>query len=882
MASCIVRVAVLLSVIVSVVCCVAGQSSVAVPVVSAVSGCAGQSGPATFNCQLWGNRLTLTVVGDGLDWSTQLVYVGNSMACQPNAGNSTVMLCDVATYGDYPISADVPLPVSVLSLTTNVRTQPGAATVTFPAYPPVTVTSVSGCDDRGDSKTYNCSTTTAVLTVRGSGFSNGPPRANFQFFFNSINPTWQVQSGITSWSPNSLVVYNDSVLTFNLADLANAARLVNTGQLCVTIQRSYIVMASAPFCLTFIPTVTNSAAAPAVNMSNPVITSVSGCPINRDNATFGCTRNDLTIQGSGFPSRGVLITVGGAPCGLYNAGPPTLTAVTCFLPRQWNGLPSGLLVPVVIQDLINELTSAPYYGAAFTPVAVPYISSISGCQGSGQQTSMCVAATDVLTLSGSGFRQQTEYWNLYFGPLAEAVPSYYATTSSDTIIVLPLNATSSLLASLSQASATLTANSILPVLLIKTGTILSNSLSISLAPLFLNVTRLDGCESQSDYLVTDCTPGVSLLTLFASNIFPPLAISVGGVACGRLQVFSMYVTCVVAAPEGFSSDVGYDLLVTQGVSEIVLPGAVHFTGRPTIQTVTSAVCASDYLSPTSVHALDCAAGDVVTLVGSFFTYSPLFQVRLTINNGVIVGLCEEVTLLSAWTLQCTLPAVNASQAATVLGQDVAMVVFENDTSSSNPLSTRLYRAATDVGVTGISGCTGSDPSGRGAQGCVTGSVITVSGQNFVVPVGGTLQVVLYELSTQVVYQCQLPSILSSTQLTCRLPYIALLESELPLPLRVQMSATRNSNWFIGVGYSAGLSDSMRDGGGSTNYRAAFIAAVVLLGVESLLTTILLVALCRRVGHTDRSKKSLHNFSSRSDSGDQDVEQSSRWPVVEMR
>ena len=306
-----------------------------IPIITSVSGCAGVSGPATFDCTLGISGVTLTLVGDGLDASSQQVYVGDSTRCVPDQGNSTVMTCRVDAYGWYAMSAAVALPISVLSLTSGVRSASTPdITATFVVYPPVLVASVSGCDDLGDAKTYNCNVSAAVLTVHGSGFQAGPTTQNWRFYFNAVNPGWQIQSGMYNWGVYSAQAVNDSVLTFSLQDVVqnNGNKMFSSGQLCITLQRNYIVTANSPFCLTFIATPANSAPGYAVNMSHPVITNVTGCAVNLAGATFGCQRsgNDLTITGTGFPTYGRLVTVGAYMCGEYAIPPTDTTKIVCY------------------------------------------------------------------------------------------------------------------------------------------------------------------------------------------------------------------------------------------------------------------------------------------------------------------------------------------------------------------------------------------------------------------------------------------------------------------------------------------------------------------------------------------------------------------------
>lgn len=182
----LVHVAALMYVVACVASQAAGQLVAQEPRIDSVSGCY-PAGTATIDCNMAGSYQYLTLVGDGFDYSTQLVYVGSSTKCAPSSGNSSNMVCSISTYANYNMSANVPLPISVLDLNTGTLVQaPATATVTFTVYPPLVVTSVSGCDDYGTPlKTYNCSTSSSILTLTGSGFMNGPQiyAPYFQFYF---------------------------------------------------------------------------------------------------------------------------------------------------------------------------------------------------------------------------------------------------------------------------------------------------------------------------------------------------------------------------------------------------------------------------------------------------------------------------------------------------------------------------------------------------------------------------------------------------------------------------------------------------------------------------------------------------------------------------
>ena len=820
--------------------CHAQDSSLAtVPVITAISGCPGQNGPATFNCQFRGNWFVLTINGTGLDWTRQIVNVSGGI-CTPTGGTDTVMQCQLYNPADYPWPADTPLPVTVFDLISGVSSAP-VSLITFIAYPPLTLTSASGCDSNGSASTYNCSTDSSIITLTGSGFAP-LPSGSMQLSWIVVPQQYQYTTGLTTFPIYSLNVVNDTTITFPLSDL-NRGSLPNTGRLCVTLFRAYIVQPSSFVCLTFVPTASNSRPAPNITASQPVITGVSGCSSSANNITLGCSRRSyLTITGTGFPTLGVVVSVGGEGCGLMQQG-QTSTNIECYLPRYWNGAHSLDLLPVVVMGLWNQVQSAPFYGVQLAPVIVPNLSSISGCQGSGLQTSNCQLQSggqvDAITITGSGLSNAYGYadWQVWFGPYLQTSGYYflYLPGQTDTSATIPLNASSTQLTGLQELAALDVANSSVYVLLTK-DEVMSNALAISLAPIYLNISGLDGCSPVSGFLLEDCVPGDSYLRIFATNVYPPISITVADQLCTGLQVLPGFVQCLLAAPEGFLPEVPYNVIVTQGSNQYIVPSAVAFTSRPVILDITSSVCAPDYLSQQSPPQLNCMAGDTVVIIGSFVASPVSLAVLLTANQVTVA--CSSPVLLSVWALSCVLPVLNSTQAAALLGVSVAVQVVFNVSSASNLVSVGLYRTASSLGVTALSGCQQQDLQGRGVEGCVTGAVLTVRGQNF----NATVAVEVYELASEQLYLCQLPTVQSAEQLTCRLPYIANLEEQsITLPIRVRLGAS-TSNWLLGVGYSSALpvpGSTCPSGSSSTSYLSAFIVCFVLSVVLSIAIIVVL-------------------------------------------
>ena len=816
-------------------------SSSAGPIITGMAGCPGQSGSTTFGCQFRGNLLVLNVTGSGLDWTRQIVNVSGGL-CTPSGGTATFMQCSMYNPADYPMPGNTLLPVTVFDLVSGLSS-PAVPLISFITYPPVTLTSLSGCEDNGTASTYNCSTSTSILTITGSGFVD-TASGSWQLSYTVVPQLYQYRSGLTSFPVYSLSILNSTTMTFPLSALVGRGGLPGSGRLCLTLFRAYIIQPSSFLCLTFQATPSNSQPPPSLNVSQPVITGVSGCN-NDGNVTLGCTRTSyITISGTGFPLLGVVVSVGDEGCQLMQQG-QTETQVLCYLPRAWNGLHSAALLPVVVMGLWNAVQSAPFYGLQMAPVLIPSLSSISGCQGAGLLTSNCQLQTggqvDTLTIIGSQLTASSDYyqWNLWFGPYLKTNGYYFTDQQTSTAVTVPLNASRAQMDGLRQLAALDLANSSVYVLLTK-DVVVSNALAISLAPVLLNISGLDGCSPAGPFLLQDCVPGDSYLRIFATNIFPPLSVTVADQPCTQLELLPGFVSCLLAAPEGFLPELPYDVVVTQGSNAYVLPSAVAFTSRPVILSVTSDVCAPDYLSPVAIAQLGCMAGDPLTIVGSFVASPDSLAVLLI--GGQVSVLCDSPVLLSIWALSCVLPSLNASQAAALLGVTVQVQVVFNATSLSNLVSVGLYRSASSVGVTSLSGCQQQDEQGRGVDGCVTGAVLTVSGQNF----GPSAAVELYELDSELLYLCQLPVVLNATQLTCRVPYIASLESQggSTLPIRVRQGAS-TSNWLLGLGYSATLPSSSPSSppSSASSFRSAFIACLVLSVALSIALLGLLTRLC---------------------------------------
>ena len=253
-----------------------------------------------------------------------------------------------------------------------------------------------------------------------------------------------------------------------------------------------------------------------------------------------------------------------------------------------------------------------------------------------------------------------------------------------------------------------------------------------------NLTSSYGCQSVSTFALNDCSPASSTITVTGSGFLSPLVVTVAGLPCRLFNAMLGGTTfgAFLPAPEGFVPGLGYDLVITSGsinVTTLTLPGAIAFTVRPAITSVTSQFCPKDWVDTTN-NRLYCSGGDVLTIIGSFFSPSASLSVQLIAASNSRLGLvipCPNVNLVSVSTLTCTLPTITNSTVLSAFQSYVSQVqVYENATSYSNVYAVNIYIGAYNPQLFSVTGCAGPDASTRGAQGCTTGASITLTGANF--------------------------------------------------------------------------------------------------------------------------------------------------------
>ena len=115
-------------------------------------------------------------MGPNFNPTNTLVNISGITCSLLNTITSTSIVCALyaGSQVSIPIPIDAPVGVNVVD-TSTLLSSPTVYLVTFAACPPVSLTSVSGCVDVGLTTT-KCNTSTAILTLRGSGFTPLPSR----------------------------------------------------------------------------------------------------------------------------------------------------------------------------------------------------------------------------------------------------------------------------------------------------------------------------------------------------------------------------------------------------------------------------------------------------------------------------------------------------------------------------------------------------------------------------------------------------------------------------------------------------------------------------------------------------------------------------------
>ena len=692
------------------------------------------------------------------------------------------------------------------------------------------------------------------VTIAGSGFT----ALDTQRWYLVIGPS-TIQTVVTDFSQlgtypmvgGNIVISLGYALslwpTYQLAALTQSNATTGTLSMCFTHGNtaSNCLALSYAYAAPNQPLPIAPPTAGFVTNSSLSVLSVTGCRTNYANngSSTDCNPNTyttLTMVGSGFPSPSQLyITVGLVRCiqPLTTRGAAANTAISCSIPAEYSALQFNQWLPVVVTDMIGLQQSPPSYLVQYSSPAHPTITSVTGCEGdsinsASLTTTGCTLSTTV-TITGSGFVQDGTQWRLSVTLAGSTtavnqlgISTYLVNSSS---IQLPTSLLYSIIAP------SITSTSSVVSLYIRHDTWLVGPVQITVPTSPLSVSRVSGCAAaaNANFTVVGCSPGVSSITIQGVSFLSTTTVTVANQPCVLTTYTATSLVCVLPTPVGLQPGVAYDLYISNFAGNVTVPGGVSYTTSPTIVSVTSLFCPPDYAWTGNGNApLFCSAYAQLTLVGVYFQELSTLQVNITSLYFALPPLtCGNLSYLSASELTCTLPAPGSLSPQS----PQSIQIWENSTFASNSWQTRLYTDTTQQpNIESVQGCVSVDAATRVASGCQVGDIITLNGANFV-PGTTTLQVQLW--SDGEAFQCSSPRVLSSTQLTCTLPYLPLLSVDSVLPIRISNMASMQSNWLVAINFNAA----------STSQSSSNMRFIVSLAVLIPLVAVLLVIIAFMLG-----------------------------------
>ncbi len=849
-------------------CLCRAQDNYAPPVITAIWGCPMSPDNLTITCQQpmpGGPLQMITIAGynfglvrgavvnvSGATWYTQTF--------NPCTDGRECMLANVPAQ---PMYGAIGGPGGVLPVNL-IQPNSGSASVSNTFYAlrmaPISglsLSSISGCTGSGLT-TDGCVLSDAgdnTLTLAGTGFQV------------DRQPLSLVMPGLgLSYAITTSLVSSSTSLTFPLlavgAQLSQAIAditLPNGIAVCVL---HGVTMSN---CLTISVRATSFSALPPAataftTSSDLTVTSVSGCPVTTATTTSMCRLPaSLTISGSGFvDGNSTAVSVGGVQCEeLSVLDEQTLV---CDMPNVASAAPIDTWLSVVVMDVASMLQSAPFTGVMYTAPTPIIVTSISGCPGDRPAPSLITSGCDPingsLTIVGSGFDASYYRWPTYLGfvgspwdpkgyndlqeyivdsrtiviPFSTLAPSWYTTTQLNATHVLCVvsNEVRGEQPMIGSACPVISFTAPRPVVTSITG---------------CNATSADGLS------VTGCQSGQGSVLVDGISLGYPISAMVAGVDAPVVwQWGDLYITLPQIV--GLQAGVGYDLVLSNPLYSVTVPGAITFAPSPVISSLTSEYCGPAASTTPVATALLCPVGAVLTIVGSYF--SPvdsitvlLYPVQAGVSSNVS---CLNVTFDSSNVLTCVLPEP-AAGVQTGFASKWVVVVLEtgnNETLLSNTVQTALYwNASREPHIDSVTGCMGTDAVTRGVVQCTAGNVITLHGSNFVN--SSNTQVPIWFDSTAFI--CQKPIAVSSSELQCVLPFVLDSTPGDVLPIQIYNMARLQSNWLNAISYLSPNSNPGGDvpagqgGSGSADSVDSSRLAIVL----GVLLPLLVISLLMNVG-----------------------------------
>ena len=407
----------------------------------------------------------------------------------------------------------------------------------------------------------------------------------------------------------------------------------------------------------------------------------------------------------------------------------------------------GRPLSVTVFDPTSNARSQPFVGLSFALKPPPFFTSISGCQGSGKATYLCVPGNDTLTLQGSGFS------------LFLALRSYLMVVGNSTLPMGPQTGSTANLQVVNDSYAlvalsdvygqlppSLYGGAVYPISFnlewrqLSTSALAyyyTNSLSLSFAPLpppQPSVTSSTACTILNSTALINCLPGANAGIVAMTGHYLATAtvtLSAPGLStwpASTLTTTSVRLPFILPLIPEDTAGQAWDVTVTSSAGSVVFPGLITFSTAPYVALISTC---SDTGSTSSLTP-NCMAGSTISLSGDHFLNDPLMQVQITSTSAMTAGVnisCPSATFVSSNLITCVIPTLNDTLAQLFFGaRTVLRVLFPSTGQVTNAYNSRLMAWSISPILTKVSGCEGNNGSLSLVR-CRGGDVITVYGSN---------------------------------------------------------------------------------------------------------------------------------------------------------
>ena len=365
----------------------------------------------------------------------------------------------------------------------------------------------------------------------------------------------------------------------------------------------------------------------SVLVQDIVVTGVTGCS-DRGPLTFDCPLPaNLRISTTGLPawtdedplpfirirsSSSGSLTASGGEVTIDRSDPTGSTALVSVAPASWSPMVAAGLINISFYDGFSGNSSTYVQAFAFKWSGPPVLSSISGCDGSGQSTLNCVPDQRVLTIAGSGLSwlglDMPPRLNLGSGSvrLSEqptivndsyaTVPIYVAYAT----LLKPMHYNGSLLnASFTLSSAYPTATT-------------TNALWLSFGPQpppSISLVMAYECNNSasSQWHFVGCVPSLSQLQIVGDYLYDATA-TVGGRPCVPRGSASSAkeLWCYLPYIADYNSSMAYQLTVANEVGNATVQSLVQFIDGPSLYAAVPCIQRGPYFTPYTAGLPLCA------------------------------------------------------------------------------------------------------------------------------------------------------------------------------------------------------------------------------------------------------------------------------------